>query len=113
VDGFADAEVKWTDRLGTLRNVVRQDLIARQLAEHVAGGESVLDVGCGQGTQAIRLARRGCRVVGVDPSPQLLVRLNSDAASAGVDIETITAELDELNRRWGRATSTSCVRTGC
>jgi len=101
VDGFAGAEARWADRLGTLRNVVRQELIARQLAEHVAGGESVLDVGCGQGTQAIRLARRGCRVVGVDPSTELLARLHSDAASAGVDIETIRAELDALEPALG------------
>jgi len=36
VPGFADAECLWTQRLGNLRNTVRQELIARQLAEHVS-----------------------------------------------------------------------------
>lgn len=37
-------------------------------------GCRVLDVGCGQGTQALRLARRGCMVVGLDSSVDLLAR---------------------------------------
>ena len=46
-------------RLGNLRNVVRQELVARQLEGAVADllparPLTVLDVGCGQGTQALR-----------------------------------------------------------
>lgn len=59
---------RWLDRQRLLRNVVRQELVAHQLARHLpeAPGE-VLDVGAGQGTQALRLARAGFRVTAVEP----------------------------------------------
>jgi len=96
VPGFADAEHLWAQRLGTLRNTVRQELISRQLAEHVSGALTVLDVACGQGTQAIRFARSGCRVVGVDRSPQLLAMLVAGAAAAGTSVEAIEADFPAL-----------------
>lgn len=58
--------------MGGLRDVVRQELVARQLDEQIAGrfpvGKRlrVLDVGMGQGTQALRLARAGHQVTGVE-----------------------------------------------
>lgn len=65
---------QWMGRLSQVRNVVRQELLARQLAEYLAGSGpvSVLDVGCGQGTQALRLAEAGHHVTGLDPSGSLL-----------------------------------------
>ncbi len=46
---FTPAESSWIERLGNLRNVIRQEMITRQLAPLVADGMTVLDVGCGQG----------------------------------------------------------------
>jgi SAM-dependent methyltransferase len=37
--------------------------------EHLRGARRVLDVGCGEGQVARRIARLGAKVVGVDPSP--------------------------------------------
>jgi len=96
VDRFAAGEDVWVARLGNLRNGVRQELIGRQLSAHVPDGASVLDVGCGQGTQAIRLAKRGCAVVGVDPSTELLGRLAADAQDAGVHVTTHQGRIDDL-----------------
>jgi S-adenosylmethionine-dependent methyltransferase len=72
--GFAAGEEEWRARLGTLRQVVRQEVVARQIAECLPDLPSrrVLDIGCGQGTQALRLARRGHVVTGLDSSVQLL-----------------------------------------
>ncbi len=72
--GFATGEQEWRAHLGTLRQVVRQELVARQLAAHLPGRppRRVLDIGCGQGTQALMLARRGHTVTGLDASPRLL-----------------------------------------
>jgi S-adenosylmethionine-dependent methyltransferase len=74
---FAAGEGQWRARLGTLRQAVRQEIVTRQLAGHLEGrpGRRVLDVGCGQGTQALRLARRGHAVTGLDGSAALLADL--------------------------------------
>ena len=71
---FAVGEERWRARLGTLRQVVRQELVARQLARHIPDrpGRRVLDIGCGQGTQLLNLARRGHTVTGLDSSQALL-----------------------------------------
>jgi S-adenosylmethionine-dependent methyltransferase len=74
---FAAGEGQWRARLGTLRQAVRQELVSRQLAGHLGDrpGLRVLDIGCGQGTQALRLARRGHVVTGLDGSATLLADL--------------------------------------
>jgi len=71
---FAAGEERWRAGLGTLRQVVRQEVVARQLAAHLPDlpPRRVLDIGCGQGTQALLLARRGHFVTGLDSSAQLL-----------------------------------------
>jgi S-adenosylmethionine-dependent methyltransferase len=106
VGAFEAGEARWIERLGNLRNVIRQEVIARQLGDHADAGTSVLDVGCGQGTQALRLAARGCTVTGVDPSPELLGICAAEATSAGLEIELCRGDLDGLDglldgRRFG------------
>ena len=67
---------RWLSRLTSVRNVVRQELAARFLADHLpphrGGPLRVLDAGCGQGTQSLRLAEHGHLVVGVDPDQRML-----------------------------------------
>ncbi|MFJ4121325.1 class I SAM-dependent methyltransferase [[Kitasatospora] papulosa] len=61
-----------------MRNTVRQELVARQLDEQIAArypvGQRlrVLDVGMGQGTQALRLARAGHSVTGLESDAEML-----------------------------------------
>lgn len=72
---FEPAVGAWVAGLGRARDAVRQGLVARQLAVHLAGRPvplRVADIGCGQGTQAIALAREGHVVVGIDLSDELL-----------------------------------------
>jgi demethylmenaquinone methyltransferase / 2-methoxy-6-polyprenyl-1,4-benzoquinol methylase len=48
-------------------------------------GDTVLDVACGTGAVAIELARRhGCRVVGVDQSPEMLAEGRRRVEAAGL-----------------------------
>ncbi len=72
---FGPAEGRWLGNLGRLRDVVRQEVLSDQVAglgPLRAGPARVLDAGCGQGTQALYLARAGHEVTGLDPSPRLL-----------------------------------------
>lgn len=79
---FAAGEEKWQARSGTLRQAVRQELVARQVAAHVGPAPSrVLDAGCGQGTQALRLAAAGHHVTALDSSPALLSDLSAALAA--------------------------------
>lgn len=84
-DSFAPAAEAWAERLGKIRDVVRQSLVGEQLAEVsrslAKGGCRVLDVGCGQGTQALRLARQGHRVVGLDSSAELLAHFRASLSA--------------------------------
>ncbi len=61
----------------------------------------MLDVGCGQGTQALRLSSAGCSVTGIDPSAELL-GLCSEAAIAGrLDIELLQGRIEDLGQLCG------------
>ena len=69
---FGGGRPGWLGGLDHVRNVVRQELISRQLDKHLPEPPArVLDVGAGQGTQSIRLARLGHRVLAVEPDPEM------------------------------------------
>ena len=81
----------WQQRLGLARDHVRQELVARQIHAAVVGrfGDhpcSVLDVGCGQGTQAVRLARAGHQVLGIDLADDLLADARAAAKREPNDV---------------------------
>lgn len=83
----------WRRSLGRIRDVVRQELVARQLLAHLPPPElapRVLDAGCGQGTQALRLARAGYDVMAVDMSEPLL---GDAAAAAALEAPEVRARL--------------------
>ena len=84
MNNFRSGEQRWIDGLGNLRNTIRQELITRQLAPHAKAGMTVLDVG--QGTQLLALAAHGCRVTGVEPSPELRTRCAGDASGADLGV---------------------------
>lgn len=69
---FDAGRLAWLAGQGNVRNVVRQELISRQLDKHLPPPPArVLDVGAGQGTQAIRLARAGYEVLAVEPEAEM------------------------------------------
>lgn len=101
---FGTGEQVWIDRFDTLRNVVRQELISRQLASSVAGTGSVLDVGCGQGTQSLHLLAAGWNVTGIDPSTKLLDSFRRAVREVESDAELIVDTIEELDGPLGDQT---------
>ena len=63
-------------------------------AEGLTPGRA-LDVGCGEGADAVWLARRGWRVTALDISPKAVERTEVKAAEAGVHVVGIAAGLLE------------------
>lgn len=59
-------------------------------------GMSVLDLACGHGDLANRLAARGCRVTGLDSSAVFLDRARADAAAAGVSAEYVAGDMRQI-----------------
>ncbi len=70
-DEAAASYDRWFDSpLGAFADRVERQAIFELLAPQT--GELILDVGCGTGRDALELARRGARAVGVDPSRGML-----------------------------------------
>ncbi len=59
-------------------------------------GMAVLDAACGHGRIANRLARLGCRVVGVDATSAFIDRARDDAAAIGVDVDYRLGDMRSL-----------------
>ena len=93
---FEAGEQRWTDRLDNLRNTIRQEVIARQLAEHVPQVRPC-------STSAAARAPRLCAWPGPDagspawmPRPACLARFQADADAAGVPVELIHGQVERL-----------------
>jgi SAM-dependent methyltransferase len=69
--------------------------LAAERAE-LTGNEDVLDVACGSGNATIPAARSGAHVVGLDLVPSLLEAGKRNAAEAGVEIEWIEGDAEQL-----------------
>jgi SAM-dependent methyltransferase len=59
-------------------------------------GVEVLDVPCGHGRIANRLAARGARVTGLDADPLFLERAQADAAERGVAVDYVRGDMRTL-----------------
>ncbi len=62
----------------------------------VRSGLTVLDVACGSGNAAITAARAGAQVTGLDLVPKLLERGAAKAADAGVGVEWVEGDVEQL-----------------
>lgn len=57
---------------------------------------TVLELGCGDGVNAIFMAARGCQVTAVDISPTALAMAREKQRAAGVDVEFVEGDVFEL-----------------
>jgi len=94
-DANTEQKTYWNEQAGPIW-VAQQEQLDRQIGPHgeraiarlaPAGGERVLDLGCGCGATALELALRvapGGRVLGLDLSEPMLARARERAAAAGL-----------------------------
>jgi ubiquinone/menaquinone biosynthesis C-methylase UbiE len=80
-----------------LLSLGRNERMHEQMAEQVEAGERLLDIGCGTGSLALRCARRGARVTGIDISPQMLDVARRKVAAAGLTDELELREMSALD----------------
>jgi ubiquinone/menaquinone biosynthesis C-methylase UbiE len=68
-----------------------------RLAELQVGlpGQSVLDLGTGTGLLGLEMARRGCDVLGLDPSEDLLVKAREAAQTEGLSTRFVQGVAEE------------------
>ncbi len=83
-----DAQAHWDKRARTYSfydapNDYVRSFIAKM---ELAGGESVLDMGCGTGSLAVPLAKSGHGVVAADFSEGMLERVRENAATCGMPV---------------------------
>lgn len=71
-------------------------LIDREQAAVAEPFGKALDVGCGTGTHAIDLARRGWQVTGIDAVAKALYRAREKAAAAGADVRFLEGDATRL-----------------
>src|SRR5919204_2442131 len=81
----------WQPMLGDDRTDEEAELVWRLLA--LEPGVEVLDLACGYGRIANRLAARGARVVGLDATPSFLELAGADAAARGVEVEYVEGDM--------------------
>ncbi len=84
---FADVMFSEARRLATA------DLVERSPLLDFPAGTRVLDLCCGPGLHVVPLARRGCRVTGVDLSAAMLERARAACAEAGLDARLVRGDM--------------------
>jgi ubiquinone/menaquinone biosynthesis C-methylase UbiE len=81
-------------RLLTLGRLAR---LYEDIATRLTSGERVLDVGCGTGALAVRLARQGCYITGIDVSPRMLTRAAERVRAEAMDSQVVFQELGAVD----------------
>jgi len=76
-------------------------LLLEELDRRIAGGERVLDVGCGSGVLSVAAAALGAgHVEGIDIDPAAVTVTHENAARNGVRVEASTTPVEQLAWRY-------------
>ncbi|MFI5625150.1 class I SAM-dependent methyltransferase [Nocardioides sp. NPDC051685] len=98
-DVFSDKLARWSAYTATpwgrIRYTVVEEILRRQCAE-LGEGLRILDVGGGEGMDALPLALAGHEVTILDPSESWLAEAKRRATEAGASLTTLVGGVDDL-----------------
>src|SRR5215471_4286535 len=86
LEGYRDAQAYDVEEEGYDADFPLTEQLAREL------GGPLLDLACGTGTIAIRMAQLGFQVTGVDIIPEMIAWASQKALAQGVSIELVVAD---------------------
>ncbi len=80
--------------LGQITDALEQQLLVELLGP--IAGKTLLDVGCGDGALAVRLAQQHVVVTGLDPDPKMLAAARQRAVTANVPLRLVEGKVEAL-----------------
>lgn len=91
LEGLPDAYADWRrSTLGRITDALEERLLIDRIGP--VRGVRILDVGCGDGVLATRLAQGGARVAGLDTSADMIAAARRRAKAAGVEIDLVEGD---------------------
>lgn len=107
-----DAYTDWRrSTLGRITDVLEERLLLDRIG--AARGLRILDVGCGDGVLATRLAQGGARVTGLDASADMIAAARHRAKAAGVKVDLVEGSAGDLPFPAGHFDCVVSVATLC
>lgn len=95
LEGLPDAYADWRrSTLGRITDALEERLLIDRIGP--VRGLRILDVGCGDGVLATRLAQDGARVTGLDASADMIAAARHRAKAAGVEIDLVEGDAGGL-----------------
>ena len=73
-----------------------ESILPEYLEELGLSPKNWLDIACGEGSLAVTMAERGCRMTGIDRSPQMIDLAKGRAATAGVKVDFRVEDMRSL-----------------
>jgi len=73
------------------------DYLQAAVCRHGGSVDSVLDLACGSGSLSLELASRGCEVIGVDGSADMLAIAREKAQEEGADVLFLCQDMRQLD----------------
>lgn len=95
IEGLTDSYARWrSSRLGQITDALEQQLLFELLGP--VADKTLLDVGCGDGELASKLARRGAIVTGLDADPAMIAAARRRAGVEGTQLQLVEGQAEKL-----------------
>ena len=92
---LTDSYARWrTSSLGQITDAVERQLLFELLGP--IADKTLLDVGCGDGSFAAQMARRGAAVTGLDPDPVMIAAAQRRAGIENVQLRLVEGKSEAL-----------------